>query len=188
MKQKSLTKVLTTVAVIVAMLLLASFALVGCGNNKNSEPPKVNPVNFDEYFQLQSYEVYGQAKTTSTNLQDLATEKVYKTIEFNVLKDIDLVHFSITANATAKANEQVRIAINFGNPYSSFIGEFYNFNNDGPQTFRYDNAGYISDEAKMQLKKDTTITILLGVGKNDTPTTWGQYSNGLKLSNFVAGI
>lgn len=189
MKTKSLKKVLTTLAVVVAMLLLAGLTLVGCGNKTVTTPdlPAINQVTFSDYFELKSYQEYTGNATNSTNLSDVETKKVYKTVTFTVKKGIILTDFAFKMTAANNTNQSISVALTAGD--RTYISDDINFNNTKEQTYRFHYAVNNSTEARWTLAENSTLTLTIGIKSKDNVTNnWIAYNEALGLSNFVAGV
>lgn len=184
MKQKSLKKVLTTVAILVAMLILAGLTLVGCGNKQNPQPTQLN---FNEHFKLTAVETYPDGATVADpTIEGLKNAKIYKTLKFEALKDFKMMNFTFTAKAEKTGTEKVQISCDFQD--LNFKGDFsYDFSKGEEQSFRceYKLPNDVFGHTQITIGQEVTITIGKvqdGTAKADTLEA---YTTPLSLFNFV---
>lgn len=191
MKQKSLNKVLTTVAILVAMLILASLTLVGCGNKatpQSPELPAVNKIDFDTNLELTNYTAFpDKTEVTGKNVSDLATAAKYNTITFTAKQNFDMKHFSFTVKSETKANQTIQVFLEVG--HQKILFDLYNFNQGGEQQFRYDYLLTNSILGSLSIKSGDTIKLTIGINQNNNsaPENFAEYTNPISLSNFVLG-
>lgn len=190
MKTKSFKKAVTTVAIVVAMLILASLMFVGCGN-KNSAPS--GPLNFEQYLTLTKVEIYPTAETTTADreataptLDGLKTAAIYKTLVFEIKEGFNMSKFSF--NAKGEKTENVEkltwdIAIqNTSSEATHRLADFYDFSKGETQSFEYK---YSINDATLTtlLPAGSTITITIGVHTNETG--FSAYTTPISLSDFA---
>lgn len=190
MKTRTFKRVLTTVAVFVAMLLLASLVLVGCGNKK--EEPK----NFSDIFDV-AVEKYqstpAESQRANATLQDLETAALYQKVVFTVKEgqSVNMKSFTFNADAgNAVANGQkisygIAVQNSSHEPVASYY-DFYDFAKGGVQSFKYE--WNILDTAIINqfLPEGSIITLTFGVKSEAAgQTTLSAYQTPIKLTNFA---
>ena len=182
MKTKSLKKILITVATVVALCILASFVLVGCGNK--NEPAKA----FNDYITLESSTTYATT-TAKANTADLKTEGFYKQLTFKVTQGFKMSSFSFKASAQKTGTEKLKLGFalqNTSHEATMKVVNFYDFTKGGEQYFNIQET--LGDAVLNPMcPEGTTITILIGLNNNNglTESAFTKYANAISLYDFA---
>lgn len=182
-----------------ALILISSFAIVGCADNQSEESEVPTNLVFGECFGFSEITTYSGGLNI-TSIDELSQLGNYRSVSLYTKKTFSFKHLTFKISSDSDSLEKVYITIKFGTMNNWNSVSTYSIKSEKTNIDCYyvigDNSGskYFNDNltnpnislTNYEIQKNTIITIFFGTqeGFQNYPAE-GQYDSLIRLTDFI---